>query len=331
MQKLIIWSITDGNAGMVSQADGLATALDKNFVKKTCKIIPWLRFFPVWIKSRMLKTFMVNKENFHRPWPDVVIGTGSSSIPALRWLKRKSPRTFIIFIQNPGILQARFFDLVIATKYKPSRTKNSLNTEFALHKLSATILKLHKEKFAHIFKNKPKPWRSIVIGGKAPTYNFGTSEMLKLIEQIKKIVHLDGSVFITTSRRTGNSNIKLMERCFQSFGNKVYIYKYNDSTPQKNPYIGMLANSDELYITEDSVSMISEACYTGKPVFLLNLHNFNRSSIKKFTDHLLQKNRISYDITKPYPPKIAHINDKEMDKIILTVKNRVSEYFRNQT
>jgi len=330
MQKLKIWSITDGNAGMVSQADGLAYALDKNFIKKTCKIIPWLRFLPVWIKSRMLHTFMSNQETFHEPWPDVAIGTGSSGLPALRWLKKHSPRTFTIFIQNPGILQARFFDLVIATNYKPVGTKNAINTEFALHKLSKEILELHKKKFAHIFKNKPKPWRSIVIGGKAPTYNFGKKEMLNLIEQIRKIIHLDGSAFITTSRRTGDSNIKLMEKTFKSLGNKVYIYKYSDNTPQDNPYIGMLANSDALYLTEDSVSMISESCYTEKPVFLLSLHNFNRSSIKKFTDHLLHKHRVSYDITKSYPPKSAHSNDKEMDHIVLEVRRRVSEYFKNQ-
>jgi len=328
MQKLKIWSITDGNAGMISQSDGLASALDKHYIKKTCKIISWLRFFPVWIKSIFLCVFMENKNTLHEPWPDVAIGAGSSAVPALRWLKRKSPKTFTIFVQNPGFFQTKFFDLVIATNYKPVKGNNAINTEFALHKLSEETLKLHGKKFSNIFQNKQKPWRCVIIGGKAPTYNFGHEEMTKLIDQIKKILELPGSVFITTSRRTGLDNIKLLEKHLENFGDRVFIYKYTDDAPEKNPYIGMLANSDILYLTEDSVSMISEACYTEKPVSVLGLHNFNRSSIKKFTDHLIKKGRISYNLTNFAPSKLSHNNDKEMDKIILEVKSRIQEYFK---
>ena len=35
-----------------------------------------------------------------------------------------------------------------------------------------------------------------------------------------------------------------------------------------NPYLGMLALAEHLVVTEDSVSMVSEAASTGKPVYV---------------------------------------------------------------
>ncbi|MEO6146500.1 MAG: ELM1/GtrOC1 family putative glycosyltransferase, partial [Sulfuriferula sp.] len=38
-----------------------------------------------------------------------------------------------------------------------------------------------------------------------------------------------------------------------------------------NPYMGYLALADYLVVTADSVNMASEACFTGKPVFIEGL------------------------------------------------------------
>ena len=39
----------------------------------------------------------------------------------------------------------------------------------------------------------------------------------------------------------------------------------------ENPYFGYLALADTIIVTSDSVSMVSEACSTGKPVYVLDL------------------------------------------------------------
>jgi len=36
----------------------------------------------------------------------------------------------------------------------------------------------------------------------------------------------------------------------------------------ENPYLGLLSLADAIVVTSDSVSMISEACFTGKPVYV---------------------------------------------------------------
>ena len=325
MKNPKVWSITDGGAGMMSQSDGLAAALNKNFIRKNCQIKPWLRFLPIAIQLKLFPRILQNNEIFCSPWPDIAIGAGRDSITSLRWVKKCNPKTFVIYVQNPGIYQARFFDLVISTDHSYVKTKNAINTEFALHKITQTSLKEAGKSFDHLFKNKPKPWKSIIIGGTAPHYKFGQKETAKLLEDIHKIIETKGSVFITTSRRTGSENIDTMEQSFKSFGDKVYLYR-SDQKNAVNPYMGILANSDQLYLTEDSVSMISEACYTGKPVILLPLDNFRRSSIKKFTKHLINKRRVHYFGDENIITNESLQNDREMDKVVAQVKFIINEY-----
>jgi hypothetical protein len=44
----------------------------------------------------------------------------------------------------------------------------------------------------------------------------------------------------------------------------------------ENPYFGLLGLADALVVTCDSVSMASEACATGKPVYIAELPGGNR-------------------------------------------------------
>ena len=48
----------------------------------------------------------------------------------------------------------------------------------------------------------------------------------------------------------------------------LYRWRPGDSS---NPYFGILALSEALVVTADSVSMLSEACATGKPVYMADL------------------------------------------------------------
>ena len=49
-----------------------------------------------------------------------------------------------------------------------------------------------------------------------------------------------------------------------------------------NPYLGYLALADYLIVTGDSISMASECCYTGKPVFIYAPDNITGDKHKLF-------------------------------------------------
>ncbi len=54
----------------------------------------------------------------------------------------------------------------------------------------------------------------------------------------------------------------------------------------ENPYIGYLALADAIVVTCDSVNMISEACATGKPVYIAELAGAGSSKFLNFQSML---------------------------------------------
>jgi mitochondrial fission protein ELM1 len=76
---------------------------------------------------------------------------------------------------------------------------------------------------------------------------------------------------------------------------------------EENPYLGLLALADAIVVTSDSVSMISEACATGKPVHVFflgephkKLHQFHKTLMDDgLTRHF--SGRIEY--WSYHPPK----------------------------
>jgi mitochondrial fission protein ELM1 len=56
----------------------------------------------------------------------------------------------------------------------------------------------------------------------------------------------------------------------------------------ENPYFGMLALADAILVTRDSVSMTSEAAFTGKPLHVIDLDGSSRR-IELFHQHMQAK------------------------------------------
>jgi mitochondrial fission protein ELM1 len=79
-----------------------------------------------------------------------------------------------------------------------------------------------------------------------------------------------GSVFVTTSRRTGTDAAGAL---LAALGN-VTVHSYQWSavhSEEENPYLGYLALADILVVSGESASMLAEASATGKPVFIYPL------------------------------------------------------------
>ena len=68
---------------------------------------------------------------------------------------------------------------------------------------------------------------------------------------------------VTPSRRTGPRNEAALRQALSGVPAAIW-----DGTGE-NPYFAYLAHADAILVTPDSVSMVSEACATGKPVFVV--------------------------------------------------------------
>lgn len=126
----------------------------------------------------------------------------------------------------------------------------------------------------------------------------------RLCEIAKKV---DGTLMITPSRRTGDANCEILANRVKKQHNIIFEYGTG-----RNPYLAMLAFADTLIITNDSVSMVSEAYFTGKPVYVLNLPEYKA---EKKRNYQFIRSAINKGMVRPFNGKLEQWNYPKFDEI----------------
>jgi hypothetical protein len=264
------WVVTDGKAGMENQALGLAEALGTDIVVKRIVLrSPWRELSP-YLRCGLKYCFSPKGDLLLSPWPDLVVATGRPSIlPALYIKQMSQNKTKIIYIQNPKI-SPTLMDVVIVPKHDRLRGKNVVQTNGAMHRITEETLVRGQEQFRH-FSKLPSPRLVVLFGGSNGSYELKASTMLSLMTRLKAFQEkYQGSLLISPSRRTDEESLKVLDQ----FKNQKNVYIWDGKGD--NPYFGLLAWADSLFVTCESVSMISEVCSTDKSVYLLRLPGHNK-------------------------------------------------------
>ncbi|MCC7304858.1 MAG: mitochondrial fission ELM1 family protein [Alphaproteobacteria bacterium] len=305
MEPKSCWIITEGIAGTENQCLGIAEALGIHTdIKRIGLREPWKSFSP-YIGFEQGWSFT---PPLVPPWPDLVIAGGRKSIAAARYIRKASKKTFIVFVQDPKIYTS-VFDLVVAPRHDSIRGDNVFITEAAPNRITPKKLANAKEQFTH-FESIASPRVAVLIGGDSKHHRLTTVVMEKLVDDLKK---LKAGLMITASRRTNDSSRALL----QGLKEKAYIWDGSGN----NPYHGMLAWADYILVTEDSVSMASDAASTGKPVYIIPLEGGSRRL------HKFHKNLMDKGITKPFDGKLeswSYIPLQDAQKAADEIRKRLS-------
>ena len=105
--------------------------------------------------------------------------------------------------------------------------------------------------------------------------------MTEILNKIKQ-----GSILISTSRRTPDNIIKLIDK----WGKKNKVFKiifHPKNNSEANPLNEMITYADEFVVTGDSVSMVSQLCQYKKPVRIIFNKKFCAAKHMKFCKKLI--------------------------------------------
>ena len=252
------WVISEGMAGTENQCVAVAEALGIDYtVKRLSLRQPWKSLSP-YLGFEQSFTFT---PPLCPPWPDIVIASGRKSIAASRYIKRKnSGKTFTVQIQDPRI-DPKHFDLVAVPAHDPTRGPNVIVTNASPNRI--TLEKLATAKAAcPDFASLPAPRVAVLIGGSSKAYTLTSQTVKKLAAQLNA---LETGLMVTASRRTGQENEAILKHTLA--GDNIFFWNGQG----ENPYFGMLAWADYIMVSADSASMLSDACSTGKPVYMIPL------------------------------------------------------------
>jgi len=310
MLNLTCWALTEGVAGAESQCVGLAEAIGLRCgIKRVRRPRSPLQYLPprLWPTSGL-------DDVLAPPWPDILISSGRGSVAGALAVRRASAgKTFTVHIQTPYVHSSRF-DLVVIPQHDSLRGDNVLVTRTALHRVTQDRLAEAAQRFNARLSYLPRPLIAVLVGGSSKHQNCSPKTMHRMADQlIAAARESGGSLAVTTSRRTEEENERILRERLQA----VPLFFWDGI--KENPYLGLLALADAIVVTSDSVSMVSEACATGRPVHVFNMGERHKK-LRQFHKTLMDDG-----VTRPFAGRVeqwSYDPPNETEKIATIVRDR---------
>jgi len=300
----VTWVLTDGKAGTRNGALGLAEAVGLPVVDKhTHSRLPW-RWLPPQLWPSGVLGVGAGGDRLAPPWPRLLISAGERSVgPALAVKKLSGGKTFCVHIQHPRVDPAKF-DLVTASAHDRLTGPNVRTTLGALHHVTREKLEVEARKFEAQYARLPRPRVAVLIGGANRVYRFDRATAERLADGLARVCDETGAgLLITASRRTGAENEALLRERLKGLPVEIWDGKGD------NPYFAFLGLADAIIVTSDSVNMVSEACFTGKPVHVFGLPGGGRTKFDRFHASL-----VDAGITRPFQGRLENWQYEALDE-----------------
>ena len=261
MLELKALLLTQGMHGMISQTEGLAKALKLNFKHQKIKLKPlWNlippKFTPI-SENLLTEKFVCDCK--------IVISCGRKSvIPSIHLKSISKKKVLNIHIQDPKV-DFNHFDFIVAPEHDGISGANVIKTKGAIHYLTENEIEENRSYLnSYIKQDNRKVW-CLIMGGPTKYYDYSTKNMKHIFSIFYKLLKKhDFQLVVIPSMRTPLNTIHYAK---EFFGENHTVIMNVD----KKAYLSALAISENIVVTCDSSSMISEAALTGKPIYVANI------------------------------------------------------------
>jgi len=266
----VIWVLKDERPGTANQCLGVAEALGLPYEVKYLTYGALGKLPNALVGASLSGLKQNSKFQFIPPWPDVVISAGRRAGAVARYIKRQSKgATRLAQIMYPGMSVARDFDLIAVPNHDShEQAENQFVFTGAPHAFTPATFTEAADKWRETFAGFRSPKIGLAVGGATKRRKFTFDIALALGHRVGELMaEREASLLMTTSPRTGEAAEAVLEGLADKGEEPDYFYRWGRDEGA-NPYLGILSLADILVITGDSVSMCSEACATGKPVYI---------------------------------------------------------------
>lgn len=258
-----IWVLLGERLGDNNQLLALAEELGLPFETRTLKHNFLRNVARRHLNNTMLTFTPGSLLQLRPPWPDLVIGIGRRSVPVARWIRRLSGRkTKLVQLGNPRADPA-LIDLVITTPQYPVPPRpNVLNLPMAMSRFRSPP-QLTEAETAWLAA-LPRPHLLLAIGGSTAYLDLPPEVLEQSARSLaERASEQQGTLIIVGSPRT---QPELLDVARRAIAGKHPHLLLEGAMPR---FAALLADADEIHVTADSISMLSEAVLTGRPVGMI--------------------------------------------------------------
>ena len=311
MTKLKGILLTQGMHGMISQVEGLAKALDIDFTHHTVELNNFWKMVPPKVTPISQSVYKkIDHENF-----DVIISCGRKSvIPSIHLKNNSNKKVFNIHIQDPKV-DLKHFDFIVAPEHDSIKGQNVISTKGAIHYLTENEINENKDYLNSFIKKDKRIIWTLIMGGPTKYYDYSTKNIKEIFTTLSKLSkeHNFQLVIIPSMRTPTN----IIQYANDYFGDDHTVIMDVD----KKAYLSALAIAQNIIVTCDSSSMISEAALTGKPIYVASISpKKNDKRFQKFRNLFRELN-----IIKNLGEEIEDWNYEKLDET-----NRVANIIKQK-
>jgi uncharacterized protein len=265
--RLRVWVLLGYGAGDNAQVLRLAEALGWPFEAKRIRYNRLNRCPNLLLGASKLTVDTRRSDPLAPPWPDLVIGASRCAAPLARWIRKqsggRSRLVHLLHAQAP----LHYFDLVVTTpQYRLPERSNVLHNLLPLNAAQPEVLESSGTQWRGRLAHLPRPWIAVLVGGNTASYRLDAFTARQLGRFTSRTAReTGGSLLISSSPRTPPDAADALLAAVQG---PAYVYRWEPTNKDENPYLAYLALADRFIVTADSASMLAEACSTGRPVEL---------------------------------------------------------------
>ena len=311
MTKLKGLLLTEGMHGMISQVEGLAKALDIDFTHYTVELNNFWKVIPPKLTPVSQNVYKkIDHDDF-----DLIISCGRKSVITSIHLKKISnKKVFNIHIQDPKV-DLNNFDFIVAPEHDAIQGNNVISTKGAIHYLTENEINESKDYLNSLIKKDERKIWTLILGGPTKYYDYSTKNMKHIFTMLYKLLKKhDFQLVVIPSMRTPSNSIHYAK---EFFGDDHTVIMDVD----KKAYLSALAIAENIIVTCDSSSMISEAALTGKPIYIASiLPKKNDKRFQRFRNLFRELN-----ITRNLGEEIEDWNYQKLDET-----NRVANIIKQK-
>lgn len=272
-----VYWLDDGITGHQRQSIALAHALELGAVQARSFALrqPYQALSPRWLRpnARALASQ-------HQLAPgSIVVSCGRRAAAAAQAYRALNPSLRLIQILDPGGDLGRY-DVVVLPAHDRRRHANVVLVQLAIHDLSPE--RLARARSTAPWPSTPRPLQVFLIGAPSRHVPWSLARLL----QTYRSASAQGAILTSVSRRTPSPVRAALQQWHQQHG--AYYYDGNGA----NPYLSMLACADRIYVTADSVNMISEAAASAATLQLIGAE-YARAKMRRFLDALSVSGRLA--------------------------------------
>ncbi len=215
------------------------------------------------------------------PWPDLIITIGRRPAMAALWIKQRSGgRTKVVILGRPKRYLDQFDLVVVPAQYCVPKRSNVYRLSLPLMRVDGSAVEAAVKAWHERLRELPRPLVAVLVGGATKPYRLEAEVARRLLEQAQAATRGQGTLYISTSRRTPPEVVETLQDCKPA---NALLYRYGLDRPEDNPYLALLGLADGCIVTADSISMMVESLRLGRPlaIFPLPIQNASRLRLKR--------------------------------------------------